>query len=78
MKNSIKVKEAAKRVFDKLSKMDSKNFKALLETRTEGDVYKSMEDLYSFSEGVRFGRNRQWLTKIFGTITKKQAFVKSL
>ena len=50
MKNSAKVKEAARRVFDKLSKMDSEAFKALLETRTEGDVYKSMKELYSFSD----------------------------
>ncbi|WPD22481.1 MAG: hypothetical protein WGN25_01665 [Candidatus Electrothrix sp. GW3-4] len=50
MKNSEKVKAAAKRVFDKLSKMDSEAFKALLETRTEGDVYKSMKELYSFDE----------------------------
>ena len=50
MENSKKVKEAAKRVFDKLSKMDSGHFKALLATCTEGDVYRSMKDLYSFGE----------------------------
>ncbi|MCI5143533.1 MAG: hypothetical protein D3909_17790 [Candidatus Electrothrix sp. ATG1] len=69
MKNSQRVREAAKRVFDKLSKMESEDFKALLETRTEGDVYKSMKDLYSFSdyEENNYGRRNNLRIISFAT-----------
>lgn len=45
MSNSEKVKAAAERVFDKLSKMDSEEFKKLLEEHTKGDVYENMKEL---------------------------------
>jgi hypothetical protein len=45
MSNNEEIIEAAQRVFEKLSKMDSEEFKKLLEEHTKGDVYESMKEL---------------------------------
>lgn len=39
--------------------MDSKTFKALLETRTEGNVYKSIKELYDGWEGFASEANNK-------------------
>lgn len=50
MENSKRVIAAARQVFDQLKELDSETIKDLLKTRAEGDVCKSLKDIYHFND----------------------------